>query len=72
MKLNYTLLALLCMGLSVPFIYYLSNRGPSSKPVVRVATFNLALNRQAPGELLAELRGGGSKPAQQLELVSRL
>ncbi len=72
MKLNYTLLAFLCMGLSVPFIYYLSDRGPSSKPVVRVATFNLALNRQGPGELLAELRGGESKPAQQLaEIIQR-
>ena len=71
MKPNYTLLAILCMGLSVPFIYYLANRNVEV-PTVRVATFNLALNRKAPGELLAELRGGQSKSAKQLaEIIQR-
>jgi endonuclease/exonuclease/phosphatase family metal-dependent hydrolase len=71
MKPNYTLLAALCMGLSVPFIYYLANRDVAI-PTVRVATFNLALNRKAPGELLAELRGGESKSAKQLaEIIQR-
>ena len=71
MKPNYALLSVLCMGLSVPFIYYLANRNVEN-PTVRVATFNLALNRKAPGELLAELRGGESQPAKQLaEIIQR-
>jgi hypothetical protein len=72
MKLNYSLLAILCMGLSVPLVYYVSNHWPTKVPSVRVATFNLALNRTAPGELLAELRGGRSEPAQKLaEIIQR-
>tara|TARA_R110002072_G_scaffold241027_1_gene399509 strand:+ start:49483 stop:50676 length:1194 start_codon:yes stop_codon:yes gene_type:complete len=71
MKPNYRLLAVLCMALSVPFIYYLANRNEAT-PTVRVATFNLALHRKAEGELLAELRGGASKPAKQLaEIIQR-
>jgi endonuclease/exonuclease/phosphatase family metal-dependent hydrolase len=71
MKPNYTLLAILCMGLCVPFVYYLANRNVET-PTVRIATFNLALHRKAPGELLAELRGGESKPARQLaEIIQR-
>jgi endonuclease/exonuclease/phosphatase family metal-dependent hydrolase len=71
MKPHYSLLALLCMGLSVPLIYYLSNRSASAS-TVRVATFNLALNRGEPGQLLNELRGGECQPARQLaEIIQR-
>ena len=73
MKPNYTLLALLCMGLSVPLVYHLATRNDAGDaPVVRFATFNLALNRAGPGELLDELRGGGSAPARKLaEVIQR-
>lgn len=71
MKYKYPLLALLCMGLSVPFILYLANREPA-EATVRVATFNLALNRKADGQLLQELRGGKSEPAKKLaEIIQR-
>jgi endonuclease/exonuclease/phosphatase family metal-dependent hydrolase len=73
MKLNYTVMALVCMGLSVPLVYHLATRNDGGEaPTVRFATFNLALNRAEPGALLAELRGGGSEPARQLaEIVQR-
>ncbi|MGC6488101.1 MAG: endonuclease/exonuclease/phosphatase family protein [Planctomycetota bacterium] len=73
MKLNYTWMALLCMGLSVPLVYRLANRGvQSDRPTVRFATYNLALHRPAPGALLDELRGGASEPARRLaEVIQR-
>ncbi len=73
MKPNYTLLALLCMGLSVPLVYHLANRDAAGGAlVVRFATFNMALNRAAPGQLLEELRGGRSEAAKKLaEVVQR-
>lgn len=74
MKANYSLLALLFMGLSVPLVYYLANRdsGPDVE-TVRFATFNLALNRKEPGQLLQELRGGGSEKGRQLaEIIQRM
>jgi len=73
MKLNYTVLALVCMGLSVPLVYHLATRNDvGDAPTVRFATFNVALNRERPGQLLEELRGGGSAVAKQLaEVVQR-
>jgi len=69
MKLNYSLLALACIGLSVPLALYLAKRYEGSSGSVRFATFNLALNRQQPGELLRELRGGDCEPAKQLAQI---
>ena len=73
MKFNYTWMALLCMGLSVPLVYNLARRDRASgAPTVRCASYNLALNRPSAGELLAELRGGGSAPARKLaEVIQR-
>ena len=73
MKFNYTWMALLCMGLSVPLVYRLANRGRAAGgATVRVASYNLALNRAEPGALLAELRGGACVPAKQLaEVIQR-
>lgn len=62
---------LLCLALSVPLAWHLYQRR-SGPPVVRFATFNVALNRAEPGALLRELRGGGSAAARQLaEIVQR-
>ena len=74
MKANYWLLSLLCLGLSVPLArHLLHRRSAGAEPVVRVATFNVALHRPAPGALLAELRGGGSAAGKQLaEIVQRV
>ena len=73
MKFNYTWMALLCMGLSVPLVYHLATRDRASGgPTVRFATYNLALNRPADGQLLAELRGGECEAARKLaEVVQR-
>ena len=47
MKPNYTVLALVCMGLCVPLLYYLAHRNdPVGRPTVRFATFNVALARR--------------------------
>ena len=73
MKANYSLLALVCMGLSVPLLYHLANRDRGAVPSVRFATLNLALNRSEAGALVAELRGGKSEQARKLaELVQRV
>ncbi|MFK7740388.1 MAG: endonuclease/exonuclease/phosphatase family protein [Planctomycetota bacterium] len=67
MKPNYTLLALLCIGLSVPLAYYfVKRRSPDDGATVRIATFNVALNRAEAGALLQELEGGKCEPAKQL------
>ena len=73
MKIHYTRMALVCMVLSVPLVYHLATRNRvSGSPTVRFASYNLALNRSAPGELLDELRGGGSAKARQLaEVIQR-
>ena len=72
MKVNYTVLSVLCLLASVPLVIHLANRRSASAPVVRFATFNVAMNRPQPGALLAELRGGGSAQAKQIaEIVQR-
>ena len=69
---NYTLRAIVCLLLCVPLIVYWIVRDPKGLAAVRFATFNLALNRPAAGQLLDELRGGGSEPAKQLaEIIQR-
>jgi endonuclease/exonuclease/phosphatase family metal-dependent hydrolase len=73
MKLPYALLTVVCLVASVPLAIGLLNRTSAQRvPVVRFATFNAALNRALPDELLAELRGGGSEPARRIaEIVQR-
>ncbi|MEZ6037060.1 MAG: endonuclease/exonuclease/phosphatase family protein [Planctomycetota bacterium] len=73
MNLRYTIATVLCLGLSVPLMLHLASRRADARvPSVRFATFNLALNRPGAGDLLQELRGGGSEPARRLaEIVQR-
>jgi endonuclease/exonuclease/phosphatase family metal-dependent hydrolase len=74
MKINYTWATVACLLLSVPLIVYLSKRRGygDAVPAVRVATFNMALNRISLGALVDELRGGGSAAAKKLaEVVQR-
>lgn len=70
---NYTLWTAVCLVLSVPLVVYLANRRMAAAPAVRFATYNVALNRAAPGALLAELAGGGSEAARKVaEIVQRV
>lgn len=73
MKPNYTLWTVLCLCASVPLaVLLLQRRSARGVPVVRFATYNAALHRGAPGELLAELRGGSSVQARAIaEVVQR-
>ncbi|HEX6812720.1 MAG TPA: endonuclease/exonuclease/phosphatase family protein [Planctomycetota bacterium] len=72
MKVNYTVLAVLCLVASVPFVVHLANRRSASVPVVRFATFNVEMYRKQPGALLGELRGGASAQARKIaEIVQR-
>ncbi|MFY9341292.1 MAG: endonuclease/exonuclease/phosphatase family protein [Planctomycetota bacterium] len=59
---------------SVPLaILLVKRRSAESVAVTRFATFNVALNRPGPGELLRELTGGGSEQGKQLaEIVQRV
>jgi endonuclease/exonuclease/phosphatase family metal-dependent hydrolase len=67
---NYTRWSLLCIALSIPLaILFYQRRLREPVAVVRFATFNVALNRPAPGQLLQELRGGGSAAAKQLAAI---
>ena len=66
--------ALACLVLAVPFAILLLQRRAAQPPVpaVRFATFNAAMNRDAPGALLEELRSGKSVHARQIaEIVQR-
>ncbi len=72
MKINYTLCSVVCLLLSVPLAIYVLNRRTGAVPAVRFATFNIAGNRAAAGQLLAELRGGEDGTARRLaEIVQR-
>ena len=47
--------------------------GDAAVPVIRLATFNTSLHRNAAGELVAELTGGRSPQARQIaEIIQRL
>ncbi|MBL8730348.1 MAG: endonuclease/exonuclease/phosphatase family protein [Planctomycetes bacterium] len=75
MKPNYTVLTVLCLLLCVPLIVVLMHRrsATAAVPVVRFATFNVALNRPAAGDLLTELRSGQSVQAKAIaEVVQRV
>ncbi|MEO6598107.1 MAG: endonuclease/exonuclease/phosphatase family protein, partial [Planctomycetota bacterium] len=73
MKSSYTLWSVVCLLVSVPLVVYLAQRRTANAvPVVRYATFNVAMNRPEPGALLAELRAGRSVQARQIaEIVQR-
>lgn len=63
-----------CLVLAVPLSVVLLDRRDAREPVpaVRFATFNAAMNRDAPGKLLEELRTGKSTHARQVaEIVNR-
>jgi endonuclease/exonuclease/phosphatase family metal-dependent hydrolase len=75
MKPNYTVLTVLCVLLCVPLVVVLMHRRSANAavPVVRFATFNVAMNRPAAGNLLAELRAGTSVQAKAIaEIVQRV
>lgn len=74
MRMNYALLSLLFLLASVPLAVLLLQRRTAAGaiPVFRVATFNAALHREQPGQLLQELRGGQDAQARQIaEIVQR-
>lgn len=74
MKRNFSLWALVCTIACVPLLIHLGySRSSIEVPVVRFATFNVALNRPAAGELLRELRGGASAQARRIaEILQRV
>jgi hypothetical protein len=74
MSRNYLVLSLVLVLASVPLAILLLNRRmwSQSLQVVRVATFNAALNRDRDGALVEELRGGASAQARRIaEIVQR-
>ena len=74
MKMTANRWGLVFLVVSVPFTLVMLNRRSAQRPahVVRFATFNAALNRDAPGALLAELKGGRCEQAQKIaEIVQR-
>ena len=72
MKFNYTIGSVVCLVLAVPLVLYVLQRDRPPEAGVRVATFNVALNRPAAGQLADELRGGRHAAARQLaEIVQR-
>ncbi len=72
MRLSRNVWSAIFLVASVPFIAYIL-LFPHERPMaVRFASFNAALNRDQPGALLAELRGGGSEQARRIaEIVQR-
>lgn len=63
-----------CIVLAVPLSVVVLERRAAREvvPAVRFATFNAAMNRDAPGKLLEELRNGKSAHARQVaEIVHR-
>jgi len=73
MKVNFAALSLLCLCASVPLAWRLLRRAMpgDAVPFVRVATFNVALNRERPGQLLDELRAGSDQARRIAEIVQR-
>lgn len=69
MKVNYPLLTALCLCASVPLAWGLLGEAPL--PVVRVATFNAAMNRDRAGALLAELRAGSEQARKIAAVIQR-
>lgn len=68
--MNYTRWSVVCLLASVPLVVYVANRrSASAVPVIRFATFNVAMHRDQPGALLRELRGGGSEQGKRLAAI---
>lgn len=68
--MNYTRWSVVCLLASVPLVVHLANRrSATAVPVVRFATFNVAMNRAEPGALLRELRGGGSEQGRRIAAI---
>src|SRR5262245_29173606 len=74
MKVNYTLLTVVCLCASVPLAWMFLNRrsAHATTPTVRFATFNAAMTRDDRGAMLAELKSGECKQAKRIaEIVQR-
>jgi Endonuclease/Exonuclease/phosphatase family len=73
MKLNRNVLSVIFLVASIPMVVLLlERRSGKVVPVARFATFNTALNRETPGAMLAELRGGKCEQARKIaEIVQR-
>ncbi|MCA8977489.1 MAG: endonuclease/exonuclease/phosphatase family protein [Planctomycetes bacterium] len=74
MKINYTRWSWIFLAASLPLAWMFLQRSSrrSPVPVVRVATFDVAMRRDAPGLLLEELRSGRSVQARAVaEIVQR-
>jgi endonuclease/exonuclease/phosphatase family metal-dependent hydrolase len=73
MTRNYTKWTIACLVASLPLVYLVLTRPMPLPPipVVRVASFNAALNRPEPGQLLAELRAGSESARHIAEIIQR-
>jgi endonuclease/exonuclease/phosphatase family metal-dependent hydrolase len=67
--MNYTRWSIVFLLASVPLAIHLLHRRGAPVAVVRIATFNVAMNRDRPGALLEELRGGGSAQARRIAAI---
>jgi hypothetical protein len=68
---KYSIGSLLLLLASIPLVILLLNRrtAPATPPTVRIAVLNAALQRAGAGELLQELRGGGSEQARTVAAI---
>lgn len=73
MTRNYTKWTVACLVASLPLAYLVLTRPmqPAPVPVVRIASFNAAMNREQPGQLLAELQAGSEQARRIAEIVQR-
>ena len=73
MKLDYTKLTFACLLLSLPLAWLVLNRDMAGDqiPTVRIATFNVAMNREQPLAMLQELRAGSEQARKIAEIVQR-
>lgn len=67
--MNYTRWSIVFLLASVPLAIHLLHRRGTPIAVVRIATFNVAMNRDRPGALLEELRGGGSAQGRRIAAI---
>ena len=72
-RLGAILLGLTAMAMSLMPSARASEPAPPAEDAVRVATFNVALNRRNPGELAQDLRlGAEAKTAAQIDAVAEI
>ena len=68
--MKYTIASLLLLLASIPLVILLLQRQTDSgPPTVRIAVFNASLQRADAGQLLQELRGGGSEQARKIAAI---